>query len=200
MDAVVIPNPVELVRFGARQPESERKQLVSVGRLVAQKGYDDLLAAFAKLAPDLLDWDLRIFGEGPERAANESLIVRLGLEGRVALPGVVDDIPRRLEAATVYVQPSRYEGFPNALLEALAAECPVVATDAPGATGDILDHGKYGLLTPVGDADALGDALRRLMADPTLRGELAGRARDAVARYDACAIAEQWVDLFNSVR
>ncbi len=198
--AAVIPNPIEVDRFIDRAKNGDRKSLVSVGRLHRQKGYDDLIAAFAPLAPAFPDWDLTILGEGPERASLEALIANLRLGGRVTLPGVVDDIPRRLASATIYVQPSRYEGFPNALLEALAAGCPVLATDAPGATSSLLQNGKYGFLTSVGDVQTLSDNLQCLMSDPELREKYTRSAPQATSPYDVNDIARQWIDLFDTVQ
>jgi len=200
LDPVVIPNPIDIDRFGPRTVPDGRKLLVSVGRLNGQKGYDTLIAAFALLAAVYPDWDLVIYGEGPERRALEALVARNNLTGRVMLPGVVDDVPDRLASASLYVQPSRYEGFPNAIVEALAAGCPVVATDAPGATAEILDYGDLGALVPAGDGDALSSALEMLMADPAARDAYSRRARAGAARYEIGSIAERWTALFTSLR
>ena len=200
LDAKVIPNPIDGDRFIDRADDGDRKSMVSVGRLNHQKGYDDLITAFARVAPDFPDWDLVILGEGPERDNLETLIAELELDGRIVLPGVASDIPQQLASATVYVQSSRYEGFPNAVLEALAAGCPVLATDAPGATAGILQGGKFGQLTPANDVDALAERMKVLMADPALRDRMSDNARDAAIPYDAGKVAEQWIALFEMVR
>jgi glycosyltransferase involved in cell wall biosynthesis len=194
--AHVIANPVE--KGSARVPAPyPRRRLIAVGRLSEEKGFAVLIEAFRRLAEEFPDWDLVIYGEGAERS--RLVAAAAGLGGRVSLPGVVTDIPERLREADVYVQSSRYEGFPNALCEALAAGCCVVAADAPGATRDILGGGEYGVLAPPGGPALLADALRPVMRDAGLRQAFSRKAAMAVAPFGVEKIAAEWVSLFREV-
>lgn len=200
---IVTPNPVALSEFGAaattaRAP-SARKTLVAVGRLAPQKGFDLLVEAFGRVAAERPEWDLEILGEGDARAELAAQIAQLGLEARVRLPGETADVAGALARADLYAHPARFEGYPNALIEALASGLPCVAADAPGGAAEILGGGRHGALVPSEDAAALADALRRLMGDAAARAGYAAGARAAVAHLDAPAIAERWLDLFERV-
>jgi glycosyltransferase involved in cell wall biosynthesis len=126
----VIPNPVDLVPAASAQPGTGR--LVAVGRLVHQKGFDLLLQAFARLAPDHPEWTLTVWGEGEQRATLEALCTRLGLTGRVQLPGLTARPGQWVEAADIFVLSSRYESFGNVITEAMVAGLPVIASTAAG--------------------------------------------------------------------
>ncbi|WP_114377878.1 glycosyltransferase family 4 protein [Elioraea thermophila] len=204
---VVIPNAVQV--DGQAGPHDPRlvpagsPHLIALGRLHPQKGFDLLLEAFARLAPQFPAWHLTILGEGPERAALERLVARFGLDGRVQLPGAVRSPAPPLRAAAeaggVFAFPSRYEGFPNALIEAMACGLPVVAADCPHGPREILEGGKHGLLVPPENPEALAEALARLMADPALRADHAARARARAADFAPERIAPLWLNLLEEV-
>jgi GalNAc-alpha-(1->4)-GalNAc-alpha-(1->3)-diNAcBac-PP-undecaprenol alpha-1,4-N-acetyl-D-galactosaminyltransferase len=195
----IIPNPVHLTAPVARPAEGSEKRLVAAGRLAPQKGFDVLIASFARLAADHPEWRLYIYGEGAERDALTAQISSLSLTDRIFLPGIVKDLSPVYAGASLFVLPSRYEGFPNALLEALASGCPVIATDCPGASSDILQGGRYGLLVPPDNIEALTSALGRMMADEPLRATYSNRAREAVMPFEEGLIARQWLDLFEKL-
>ena len=140
----VIPNPVDLAPATSRRPGAGR--LVAVGRLVHQKGFDLLLGAFARVAPDHPDWKLTIWGEGEERAPLEALCARLGLAGRVRLPGLTERPGQWVEDTDIFVLSSRYESFGNVITEAMAAALPVIAFECPWGPGEIVRDGEDGLL------------------------------------------------------
>jgi glycosyltransferase involved in cell wall biosynthesis len=186
----VIPNPVDLARAASPRPGTGR--LVAVGRLVHQKGFDLLLRAFAEIAPDHPDWSLTIWGEGEERAALEASCARLGLAGRVRLPGLTERPGQWIEQADLFVLSSRYESFGNVITEAMAAGLPVVAFACPWGPGDIVRDGEDGLLVPPEDVDALAAAMRRLIVDADLRQRLGAAAARNVQRFARDAIIAQW--------
>jgi glycosyltransferase involved in cell wall biosynthesis len=157
------------------------------------------MEAFAKIAPRHPQWSLEIFGEGPERKSLETLIRNRGLTGRVTLRGLVSDIHSHLVAADLYVMSSRYEGFPLALLEAMACGCPVISTDCPSGPKEIIRVGHDGWLVPREDVDALADGMSRLMDSEVERRRLGANATAICERFSIAKILAMWDDLFARV-
>jgi glycosyltransferase involved in cell wall biosynthesis len=149
-----------------------------MGRLDRQKGFDLLLSAWGRIASDAPEWNLIILGDGPERPALEAQASSLP---RVALPGKVHQPAPLLNAAGIFVMSSRFEGFPNALLEAMAVGLPVISTDCPSGPGDIIQSGVNGLLVPVESVDGLEKAMKSLIADESLRRRLSSQAPGSLA-------------------
>lgn len=139
--------------------------IVAAGRLHAKKGFDLLLAALAMLAARNIGFRATIAGDGDQRQRLRAEASKLGLAGRVSFPGWCDDVPALLATGDVFVFPSRQEGFPLTLLEAMASGLPVVATRIPG-TDEIIADDSMGLLVPVDDAQALADALAATLSQP----------------------------------
>ena len=152
----------------------ERGLIVSVGRLSPEKDQLTLVKAMALLVPEH-DVRLVLAGEGPRRAEIMDLIEREKLADRVALPGHLDDPLALLERAELAVCSSLYEGFGNAIVEALACGTPVVSTDCPYGPREILEGGRYGRLVPVGDAGALAAAMAAALTSPVDRERLRQR-------------------------
>lgn len=189
----VIPNPVLRPPFVLTPGNREGgNTLVAVGRLVPQKGFDLLLEAFARLAPGYPDWKLVIWGEGPERENLERLRDELGLDGRAVLPGNHPRIYEALSEADLFVLSSRFEGFPNALCEAMAMGLPVVSFDCPSGPSQIIRPGCDGYLVPLGDQEGLVQAMGRLMADAGLREAMGTRAREVAERFSLEEILGRW--------
>jgi Glycosyltransferase len=134
--------------------------VLAVGRLTPQKDYPTLLRAFAQVRQSH-PARLLILGEGELHADLWRLVQALGLTDAVAMPGYEPNPFAYMRRARVFVLSSRYEGLPNALIQAMACGCPVVSTDCPSGPREILDGGRYGALVPVGDVDALADAIVR---------------------------------------
>lgn len=190
----IVPNDV-VVPPAARAPDwlaGDRRTLLAMGRLTMQKGFDVLLEAFGELAARHPDWDLVIAGEGGERTTLEATRRRLGLDSRVHLPGRVDPPWGLVGAADLFVLASRYEGFPNALAEAMAAGVPAVATDCPTGPRDLIRPGIDGVLVPVADIAALAGALDAYMGDDGLRAAAGARAREVADRYAPDLVLPRW--------
>jgi GalNAc-alpha-(1->4)-GalNAc-alpha-(1->3)-diNAcBac-PP-undecaprenol alpha-1,4-N-acetyl-D-galactosaminyltransferase len=202
----VIPNPVSIETSLAQRShqnptgDSATHQLIAVGRLTPQKGFDLLIKSFAALAPKHPKWRLTIYGEGPERGILELLKAESGRADRIELPGIRRDLLSALREGSLFVLPSRFEGYPNALLEALACGLPVVATSCPGGTAEILADGYYGKLVPPDDVSVLTEALDDMMSDPELREVYAIRARGAVTHLSMDILGKRWLDLFLRLR
>jgi glycosyltransferase involved in cell wall biosynthesis len=193
---VVIPNPV-VHAAGAGVRSDTPARLVAMGRLDRQKGFDVLIRAFAAIAARHPRLRLVIFGEGPARADLQKQIDDLGLADRVELPGVVPGPAAALRDADIFVLPSRYEGFPNALCEAMACGIPVVASDT-GAVSEIVRDGENGLVVPTEDSAAVAAALERLVSDKALRARLAAQAPGVTERYSLANVRRTWDDAILS--
>lgn len=196
----IVPNPVRLSNSKTPRVASDPPVLVAVGRLTAQKGFDILIEAFARVVAKHPDWRLVIYGEGPDRPQLETLRDALSLQGKVSLPGLTRNVEMVFTEASLCALPSRFEGYPNALLEALAAGLPAIATAAPGGASEILGDGKYGMLVAPGDALALASALEKMMSDPALRAAFAAQAPKAIAELSVEYIGRRWLDLLAALR
>ncbi len=173
----------------ARAPGPVR--LLMLGELGPRKGTPELVAALA--SPDLRkrDWSATLAGNGPVEKYRVE-VAALGLSGRIALPGWQsgDQVKALLNAADVFILPSRQEGLPIAILEAMAGGAAVISTPV-GAIGDAILDGETGLLVPPGDAAALAVAIAKLIDDPALRGRLAANAR---RRFEAMFTIDRTAD------
>jgi glycosyltransferase involved in cell wall biosynthesis len=191
--AVVIPNPIEAPPGLAAAPGSDPPwHIAAVGRLTRQKGFDLLIPAFARAVADHPGWQLDIWGEGPERGALQAMLHAYRLPARAGLRGVSPIQGGWAEGASAFVLPSRYEGFPNVLGEAMACGLPVIAFDCPFGPGEMIHHGIDGLLVPDGDTAALTDALSRIMTSAPLRAALGGHAARAMRRLAPALVVREW--------
>jgi glycosyltransferase involved in cell wall biosynthesis len=182
----VIPNPVvhdgllAQTCDGAGHPWLQSRSapvILSVGRLNGEKNYGDLLRAFARLRRER-QAHLIILGEGTERAGLVGLAAELGVADDVSLPGFVSNPYGYMARANLLALSSNYEALPTVLIEALACGCPIVATDSPGGVREILDGGRWGRLVPLGDHEAMKDAILRTLDDPPKPERLRRRAME----------------------
>lgn len=200
-NGIVWPLPVHPPHLApASIVPADVRVLLAVGRLDRVKGFDILIDVFARLTSRHPHWSLVILGEGSERASLEEQIAALGLQRRVLLPGRAGNVGDWYSRAGLFVLSSRFEGFPNAPVEALASGVPVVSFDCNTGPRDIVRHEVDGLLVPDGDAAALTSALDRVMSDDTLRRSLAARAAEARERFSIDRITKMWESLFEEVR
>ncbi|WP_038071586.1 glycosyltransferase [Thioalkalivibrio sp. ALMg13-2] len=194
---IVIHNPVLGSEVGRREDSSSlfdgfrshRVLICAIGRLAEQKGFDCLLKAFSKLHDQ--DAELVILGEGPLRGKLQEQARQLGVSERVHLPGFVGDPMHVLERSSLFVLSSRWEGFGNVLVEALASGVPVVSTDCPGAPRALLRDGALGHLVPVDEPDALAQAITEALHSP--RGTREAR-QDRARDFSAPEIARQYLE------
>jgi glycosyltransferase involved in cell wall biosynthesis len=204
----VIPNGIDLSNF--RDKDESRNDEVraslrippgvpvvgAVGRLDTQKGHERLIEAARRIADAGQDAFYVILGEGVERPRLESLVRELGLSNRVSLPGYKSDVRPYLAMMDVFVMPSRREGTPMALLEAMAMERPVVAT-AVGGVPDVLRDGVDGIMLPE-NGDGLSDALLTLLRDPALARQMARTGRRRIeSEFSSLRMAGRYEDLYR---
>jgi glycosyltransferase involved in cell wall biosynthesis len=208
----VIPNAVDVARFSPGQPsmrESTRRRFgaspeaflwLAVGSLDPQKDHEGLLRAAARLRERHPCLRIAIAGDGPLRESLRRVSHGMALEDTVCWLGLRTDVPDLLVASDAFVLSSRWEGSPNALLEALAAAVPVVATDV-GGVRELVQNGRSGFLVPPGDVDALATTMERVMnLTREERQQMGRRGRQSVRqRHDAATVLEHWRHLLSEV-
>lgn len=204
IDPQVIANPVVLpLKNGSRSvmPEalisSERKVLLAVGRLHALKRFDWLISCFGDIADQYPEWDLVILGEGDQAGELQDLIEDRELRDRAYLPGRVDNLDTWYRRAQAFCLTSIYEGYPNALLEALAYGIPALAVDCDAGPREMIEEGRNGLLLPASSGDQdLRDGLKKLFAGI----EVDQKQKAAfLNNHGIVKISSLWLDLFRRV-
>jgi glycosyltransferase involved in cell wall biosynthesis len=206
-----IPNPIQLP-LPSTQPTVDPQQwlqantrvMLAVGRLNEGKRFEALIRAFAQACREKNDaqrWQLAILGDGPLHAALQELVHVLGLQDRVCLPGRVGNVGDWLARADAFAMTSRYEGYPNALLEALASGVPAVACDVLTGPRELIQHGVNGLLVTADSHeaphDALTQALRQMMIDDAMRSQMAAQAHKTAHDHAIDAIDARWEAVFT---
>lgn len=193
-----VPNMLPTTQ--AERSPLDSKVIVAAGRLTWQKGFDLLVKAYAPLAREHPDWELRIFGgSGYMKDRLTSQITELGLDGKVRLMGKTKHLDQEMAGASMFVLSSRFEGFPMVVLEAMTHGLPVVAYDCHTGPADMLTHGEDGLLVPPRDVHALTKSIDELIVDADRRRRLGARAAESVTRYDSTRVGQQWTDLFTDL-
>ncbi|HEX7677365.1 MAG TPA: glycosyltransferase [Thermoanaerobaculia bacterium] len=191
----VVFNPVARPQL---EREERRPLIVGAGRLEEQKGFDILISAFARVAAAHADWNVVILGEGREREALTRRARELGIGDRVTIPGFLPDSERIYARASIFAMPSRREGFPNALLEAMACSAvPVVSDCAPGMS-EIVRHGIDGLVVPSQVVTPFSEALDRLMTDEEERRRFGERVSEVVTRFSVEEAVARLDRIFDS--
>jgi glycosyltransferase involved in cell wall biosynthesis len=198
---VVMPNPISdaCLEAGRASTGSRARRVVGVGRLVPQKGFDTLIAAFDRAAAGRPEWSLVIAGQGPLEDALRAQALGTRAADRIALAGLLQKPEALLAASAIYVLSSRFEGFPNALVEGMACGCAVIATDCASGPAEIITSGADGLLVPVDDVDALAASLEALITNDDDRRRLGAAAARSVDSLRVDVIAERWIRLLRVV-
>ncbi len=204
---VTLPNPVHVAEIGhaaevARSkpsPASGGPLLVAMGRMTVEKGFDILIDTFASLRTEGVR--LAILGEGPERGRLEERARRLGVANRLLLPDFENEFSGWLAHADAFVLSSRSEGFGQAIVEAMAAGTPVIATDCPHGPADLIDNGKNGILVPLGNGleGRLRDQIDGLLASPDRRRALSEVAAVSAREFESATVAPRYANLFRRV-
>jgi glycosyltransferase involved in cell wall biosynthesis len=190
-NVTIIPNVVRKMERAGREFSADKKHIISVGRLEAQKDFHTLIKAFAQTLPAMTNATLTIYGEGSQRPQLNDLIAALNLQNCVRLPGVCTDVNAILKTADLFVFPSLYEGFPNALCEAMAAGLPVIASNCAGSA-DVVQDKINGRLFPVGDVDALAALIIELFGDAEQCKKLASEATELSNQYSEHEVYKCW--------
>jgi len=194
----IISNGLDATRYTARTPRASLRRIVMVANLRAEKGHEVLFDAARDVLQRFPDARFDLVGAGPELDSLRAGAATRGIAHAVTFAGHCDDVAARLSESDIFVLPSRSEAFPNAVLEAMAAGLPIVASGVGGIL-ELLEDGPTGFLVPAGDAGALGARLCRLMADPPLAAQLGDAARvEASARYSFDRMVSAFEQLYIS--
>jgi glycosyltransferase involved in cell wall biosynthesis len=195
--AIAIPNPLaEEIQNCQASIDYENKTIVAVGRLERVKGFDLLLDAFSEIHKDFSDWRLNIWGAGSQEPAIQSQIKSLQLESVVRLNPPTTDLVAAYTSGSIFVLPSRSEGFPNALCEASALGLAVIASDCNFGPREIIEQNISGILVQPESSASLRDALLLLVQDVELRTTLGTNARKISSKLQVGKIAELWESIF----
>ena len=185
----VIPNAL---RELAPPVAPRKKTIVCVGRLDEHKGHDTLIRAFDIIRKTHREWRLVIVGDGSMRKSLEALCIELNIRGFVDFPGVSSIVEAWMESAGIFVLPSRFEGFPNVLIEAMAMGAAVISADCPHGPSEIIADNQDGRLVPVGDVEQLAASIADLIESPAQREELGAQAQRVRTRYHQDTIMALW--------
>jgi glycosyltransferase involved in cell wall biosynthesis len=198
----VIPNPVvpaKVFASPALPSECGRYILLTAARFSHQKNLDTLIRAFSDLAPRHPDWDLFIVGDGERRRTLEALVDACDLGSRVFMPGAVGQMHEWFVKSHLFCIPSKWEGFPNALAEALAHGLPCVGYQGCAGVKDLIASGENGLLaTGNGELASLTDAIDALMSDGNARTRMGAAATQSMAIFEPNAIFSRWEQLLQT--
>ncbi len=200
-----IPNGCEVEEIKRRAASARARrgvlgpqQILMVSRMAGSKDHGTALMAIERLRRQGCEVELVLAGDGSMRAKHEALAAELGISGAVRFLGNRTDIPELMAASDVLVHATHVEGFPNVLIEGMAAGVPIVATDIPPCR-EVLDNGRCGLLVASQEPRALADAIRRVLGDPGLREALTAAAAERVAAwYDIRAVVERYGQVLSA--
>lgn len=175
----------------------KHKRIIAVGRLIAQKGFDLLIEAFSLISPDFPDWEVVIFGDGQDADYLNDKLRKTNLEKQIKIYSSTNNIKEELLNSSLFVFPSRYEGFGLALTEAMECGLPCIAFDCECGPSEIISDNKDGFLVETKNTMALAEKMKKLMQNESLRKEMGNRAQENVVRFYPENIMLQWNNLFK---
>lgn len=198
--AVVLQNSLNPQFIRPLYKGEKRKEIVTVGRIDRNKNQRMMIEAFAPLAEEFPDWNMVLYGDGEERSALEARVEELHLGSQIHFKGVQENIPEEIETASIFVLPSKQEGMPNALIEAMVLGLAVISTDCPcGGPRDLIVPDENGILIPVDDTGVLTRELKRLMTEDEFRKQLSENAVSIKEKVAPERINRQWEEYLTAV-
>ena len=193
VETKVIPNPINTSFVQSSYLDKREKSIVTVGRLEEQKNHVALIRAFKSIASKYPDYNLIIYGEGSLRESLEQLINELQLQNRVFLPGTYNNIKEKIYKASMFVLSSKYEGMPNALMEAMALGIPVIATDCPcGGPKFLIQNNRNGILVKNGDVNQIAEAMSKIIQNPNFARNIGICANEIAEDLSPQKINKEW--------
>jgi GalNAc-alpha-(1->4)-GalNAc-alpha-(1->3)-diNAcBac-PP-undecaprenol alpha-1,4-N-acetyl-D-galactosaminyltransferase len=195
---VIINNPLAEELVAQKNSEALKvNHIICIGRLDSQKNQELLIRAFSNIKRK--DWKLLLIGEGQLRSHYEKLIIDLKIEESIKLVGNVQDVSKYYNTAKIFVLPSNFEGFPNALIEAMSFGLACIATNCPSGPSEIIKDNENGFLIPVNDQMDLEKKLQLLIDNSELQKQFSLKAVESTALFDAAYIADNWKELIYKV-
>ena len=185
-----------------RVPSSvKEKRIITVGRIDDNKNQRLLVEAYVKIADHYPDWSLELIGDGSGRQALEEYVYTLPCKDMINFTGAVDDVAKHMSEASIFVLPSKIEGMPNALIEAMVMGMACISTDCPcGGPRDLIAADESnGILVPVDNVDAMATALKHLITNDTLRQNMGDNARKIIATLHPDTVNKQWKNYIENV-
>lgn len=196
-NTVVIPNPVDKTMLPKPYLNERRNVVSAVGRLMPQKNFANLIKAFSMLSDKCSEYTLEIYGDGVLRNELEELIRKLKMSGRIKLMGAYKNVLEHIKDTSLFVMSSDYEGYPNALAEAMSIGLPVICTDFYSGTARELVGTENGLLVPTNNSKALADAIEELLSDPDRRSKMSKENMKIIEKLSINTIADKWLELMK---
>jgi len=194
--AVIMPNSLSEQFLSVELNDARRKEIVTVGRIDDNKNQKMLVEAFYEIEKDYPEWSLHLYGDGDKKKALEE---RYASE-RIVFHGQVPDVVDRIKDSSVFVLPSRQEGMPNALIEAMALKMACISTDCPcGGPADLIVSGENGILIPVDDKEELKEQLSSVMGNDELRRKLGESARVSVEKLNPETVNGKWKEYIERI-
>ncbi|MCR5485729.1 MAG: glycosyltransferase family 4 protein [Clostridiales bacterium] len=198
--SAVIPNAVfNRDVYNTTIPDIREKVICASGRLVDIKGFDILIEAFSLISDKYPDYKLYIFGDGPEKESLMKLSKERNVSDRVIFKGTVKNVAEEISKCSVFVLSSRFEGMPNALIEAMACGLPCVSSRCDMGPEELIDDGVNGLLVKKEDPEALAEAIERLLNDGELSERLSKEAYKIRDTLSLSSVSKKWSDYLKSV-
>ena len=198
--SVILENPLN-PEFMDEYYDGERSnEIVSVGRIDSNKNQKLIVDAFHRIAGEISDVTLVLYGAGEGKETLENYVKSSPYKERIFMPGAVSDVKERIRKSKIFVLSSNTEGMPNALMEALALGIPCISTDCPcGGPRMLMEDKENGILVPVGDADAMADAMRRLLTDEELWQRCSKNAYKLTEELHPDVINDKWENYLFSI-
>lgn len=196
-EAHVIPNPI--IINPDYHSNCESKNIIAIGRLNEQKGFERLIEAWSLIHADNQDWRLTIFGEGEQQKELEELIVEKGVTSTCFIKPPTQHIAHEYHNSSMLVMSSRFEGLPMVLLEAMSYGLPCISFNCPHGPADIIKNDINGLLVENGNIKQLASAIEKLTKDALLRKKMGEQAFCTSENYRIDNIIQKWIDLFNEL-
>lgn len=193
---VIIPNPIPDIQ--PKRVPNDKHIIINACRLSKQKNLPLLLEAFKEITKTHPEYILELYGEGEERDSLQRMVNELQLSEYVRMPGFAFDISDKLRNAEIFVSSSDYEGISNSMLEAMSIGLPVVCTDCPiGGARMMISHEGNGMLVPVGDKDALVEAILKLIENKDMAYSISRKAIDTCKQYSLDSIVQMWKETMH---
>ncbi len=193
----ILANPISSTLQEAKDNIQIPKEniILNVGRLTNQKGQEIAIRAFSSVNPQ--DWQLHLVGEGPKRKEYEELISKLKMTDKIKLIGRDNNISNYYLKSKVFIFPSRFEGFPNALTEAMYMGLTCISTNCPTGPSELIEDGVNGFLTPLDDVTLFAEKIKELISNPELSERMGIKAAVSVSHLEENKVVEQWQQLIN---